>query len=126
LKRLLFALALIASMMTATPASADTSDIRAIVVQAAYEQGAPVQLMLCLAQHESGFDPSATHYYNDGSTDAGLFQYHHMWDGSWSVLDETPWAGLSPYNATVSARAAAWAVAHGMGPRWTGTWWMCA
>jgi hypothetical protein len=66
-----------------------------------------VEVALCVAEHESGFDPLAV---NPSTGAAGLFQFL---PSTWASLSELAgWGGASVFDARANAAVAAWTVAH--------------
>lgn len=115
-KIIVTSLVLLAGLMFTqpTPTHADgTLTMKALVIQAAYDQGADANLSLCIVEHESHFDPYAISPTND----YGLWQFHVFGDGS-SLLDDTPFAGGNILDAYTNAEAGAWLLAHGYARRW--------
>jgi len=93
--------------------------MRDIIDQAAYDEGVDPSLMRCIAWYESRYDPNAVSW----SHDEGLFQFH-IWPHGSSLIDETPWAGMDPFDPWISSYAAGWLMHRGYLHRWS-TWWLC-
>ncbi len=110
---LLLALARVADAEEETP-------IRDVIAAAAVDEGVSPDLLLCVTWHESRWNPRASSPTNDH----GVAQFHVYADGS-SLMDMTPWAGESPFDADAASHAAAWLMARGYGPHWV-VWWWCA
>ena len=66
-----------------------------------------VDVALCVAEAESGFEPLAVNPVTEAS---GLFQFM---PSTWGVLSELAgWRGASVFDARANASVAAWTVAH--------------
>jgi len=58
----------------AAASSYSTQQIQQMIVDAANANGVPPQLALAVASHESRFNPNATNYNTNGTTDYGVMQ----------------------------------------------------
>jgi hypothetical protein len=90
---------------------------RAAIQRAAREFRVNFDLMLAIAQCESGLHPDATNPYTGA---AGLYQF--MWPTFTYYSARLWWAPktwLSPYNPRVAARTAAYMISIGLVGQWT-------
>jgi hypothetical protein len=89
--------------------------VAAIVRIECQRLGVPESFALCVADHESRFDPQAIGDHGDA---VGLFQFHL---GTWQHLRTR--MGLPPddlrLDAREASRVACWAFANGFQQRWT-------
>lgn len=76
-----------------------TGEIQSLIIQYAKQYGIAADAPLCIAKHESGFNPNSK---NKSSSASGVFQYL---SGTWAATDEGK-AGLSVLNADANIRAA--------------------